>query len=131
MKQRGACWVNPRNEDLVPSRINLKGGLLENVGGFLGISPQKFDPDTYSQAQVKESFLGCKGMASLAKSRSCPVHSRACHGCPPVEIMNCNNKKGFKSKCDNLTTAYKAVRGKSQQSFGDPWLLGDISIPQP
>eukprot|EP00439_Symbiodinium_sp_Y106_P080029 s668_g18.t2 len=66
-----------RNEDLVPSRINLKGGLLEKVGGFLGISPQKFDPDTYSQ------------------------------------IMNCNNKKGFKSKCDNLTTAYKVSGGRS------------------
>lgn len=66
-----------RNEDLVPGRINLKGGLLEKVGGFLGINPQKFDPDTYSQ------------------------------------IMNCNNKKGFKSKCDNLTTAYKVSGGRS------------------
>ena len=42
---------------------------------------------------------------------------------PPVQIMNCNNKKGFKSKCDNLTTAYKAVPRKSQESFGDQWLL--------
>ena len=25
------------------------------------------------------------------------------------EVLNCNNKKGFKSKCKNLTTAYKVA----------------------
>ena len=57
--------VDLRNEDLVPGRINLKGGLLEKVGGFLGINPQKFDPDTYSQAQVEERFWGCKGVCKV------------------------------------------------------------------
>ena len=110
--------VDLRNEDLVPGRINLKGGLLEKVGGFLGINPQKFDPDTYSQAQVEERFWGCKGvckgMIGYALALLTLVHVTV----PPCADHELQQQEGLQVQ---VRQPHDSLQGSSKKESGVFW----------